>query len=377
MIRVLVVDDSVVVRQIVSDALRHDARIEIVGLAQNGKIALEKIPTANPDVVTLDLEMPEMDGLETLTEIRKRFPKLPVVVFSTLTERGATATLEALSRGASDYVCKPSGQRNVQSTMEKIKDELLPKIHALAGRKLASSAHSGRPAHSTPSSASVTHSHPSPAQQSTASAPTAPVSLVVIAVSTGGPAALAEVVPRLPPALRQPVLIVQHMPPVFTRVLAQRLAGSSPLKVREATHQERIQGGNVLIAPGDFHMRIAGSTRESWVTLDQQSAENGCRPAADPLFTSAASIYGAGVLAVIMTGLGRDGTKGAALVRKASGQVWAQDEASATVWGMPGSVVEAGLAQRIIPLQQIARAIAVACHADAGQPGPRPVKKSS
>jgi len=169
---------------------------------------------------------------------------------------------------------------------------------------------------------------------------------------------------------------VQHMPAVFTRVLAQRLAGSSPLKVREATHQERIAGGQILIAPGDYHMRIAGSTREAWVTLDQNPSENGCRPAADPLFASAAQIYGAGVLAVIMTGLGHDGTKGAALIRKASGQVWAQDEASSTVWGMPGSIVEAGLAQRVIPLQNIARSIAAACNAAANSPGATPVKKA-
>lgn len=372
MIRVLVVDDSVVVRQIVSDALRNDPSIEIVGLAQNGRVALEKIPTTNPDVVTLDLEMPEMDGLATLTEIRKRFPKLPVVVFSTLTERGAGATLDALSRGASDYVCKPSGQRNVQSTMEKIREELIPKIHALAGRK---------PAHVSPAARSAAYpasaaSSGSASQPSAGAGIVAPISLVVIAVSTGGPAALAELVPRLPAGLRQPVLIVQHMPPVFTRVLAQRLASTSPLKVREATHQERVVSGQVLIAPGDHHMRVAGSTREAWITLDQGPAENGCRPAADPLFTSAAQIYGAGVLAVIMTGLGRDGTKGAAQIRKLSGQVWAQDEASSTVWGMPGSIVEAGLAQRVIPLQHLARSIAAACNVTATAPASTPTKKA-
>jgi two-component system chemotaxis response regulator CheB len=358
MIRVLVVDDSVVVRQIVSDALRNDPNIEIVGLAQNGKVALEKIPTTNPDVMTLDLEMPEMDGLTTLTELRKRHPKLPVIVFSTLTERGASATLDALSRGASDYVCKPSGQRNIQSTMEKIREEVIPKIYALHGRKNSGA----RPAIALPpANARGTH---------------APVTLVLIAVSTGGPAALAEVVPRLPAGLQQPVLIVQHMPPVFTRVLAQRLAASGVLPVREATHQDRLVPGQVLLAPGDHHMRVAGSPREPWVTLDRGPAENGCRPAADPLFTTASQIYGSGVLAVIMTGLGRDGTKGAAVVRKASGQVWAQDEATSTVWGMPGSVVEAGLAQRVVPLQQIARAIAEACNVGSGSPGPRVQKKA-
>jgi two-component system chemotaxis response regulator CheB len=362
-IRVFVVDDSVVVRQVVTDALRSDAALEICGIAPNGRVALEKIPSANPDVVTLDIEMPEMDGLATLTELRKTHPQLPVIMFSTMTERGASATLEALARGASDYVCKPSGQRNVQQTMETIRDQLIPKIHALHGRKAASAAR-------TPPAA-VSGSHP-------ASITNAPVSVVVIAVSTGGPAALAEVIPRLPPGLRQPVLVVQHMPPVFTKVLAQRLASSSALKVREAAHQDALAKGQVLIAPGDFHMRIAGSPREAWVTLDKQAAENGCRPAADPLFTSAAQIFGGSVLAVVMTGLGKDGTKGAAQIRKLSGQVWAQDEASSTVWSMPGSIVDAGLAQRVIPLPQIARAIAQACEVGGSDaPDPRASKKKA
>jgi two-component system chemotaxis response regulator CheB len=357
MIRVFVVDDSVVIRQVVTDALRTDPTIEICGFAQNGKIALEKIPGANPDVVTMDIEMPEMDGLTTLTELRKTHPKLPVIMFSTLTERGAGATLDALTRGASDYVCKPSGQRNVQQTMEKIRDELIPKIHALHGRR--------NPA---------TRTSASTAKFAAAGggAPTNPISLVVIAVSTGGPAALAEVIPRLPPGLRQPVLVVQHMPPVFTKVLAQRLAASSAVKVREAVHQDTLLPGQVLIAPGDHHMRVAGSPREAWVTLDQQPAENGCRPAADPLFASAAQVFGGNVLGVVMTGLGKDATKGAAQIRKVSGQIWAQDEASSTVWGMPGSVVDAGLAQRVMPLNMIARAIAQACESGGVGPGAGP-----
>jgi two-component system chemotaxis response regulator CheB len=360
MIKVLIVDDSVVVRQIVSDALKGDPGIEVVGLAQNGKVALEKLLTVMPDIVTLDIEMPEMDGLTTLTELRKRHPRLPVVMFSTLTERGASSTLDALSRGASDYVCKPSGQRNVQGTMEKIRAELIPKLYALAGQK-------------KPASRQAAIAQPS---ATSARGPLQPVSLVLIGVSTGGPAALAEVVPRLPAGLRQPILIVQHMPPVFTRVLAQRLANSGPVPVKEATNGDRLVPGQALIAPGDFHMRVSGSPRESWVTLDQGPSENGCRPAADPLFTTAAQIYGSGVLAIIMTGLGRDGTKGAAQVRKASGQVWAQDEASSTVWGMPGSVVEAGHAQRIIPLQHLARSIADACTVGGAGAGPKASKKA-
>lgn len=352
MIRVLVVDDSVVVRQIVSDALKTDPELSVIGLASNGRVAMEKLALSTPDVITLDIEMPEMDGLATLTEIRKLHPHLPVIMFSTLTERGAGATLEALSRGASDYVCKPSGQRNVQQTMEKIRAELIPKIHALYNRK----AGGRRPSPIDPSAAAL----PKPSG--------GPISLVVIGVSTGGPSALAEVVPRLPAGMKQPVLIVQHMPPVFTRVLAQRLASTSQLTVKEAIHQDRVLPGTVLIAPGDHHMRVAGSPREAWVTLDKQAHENGCRPAVDPMFASAAQVFGSGVLAVVLTGLGRDGTKGSAQVRRVCGQVWAQDEATSAVWGMPGSVVEAGLSTRTLPLNQVARAIADACRA--GTTGP-------
>jgi two-component system chemotaxis response regulator CheB len=370
MIRVMVVDDSVVVRQIVSDALGADPEIKVVAVAHNGKVALEKLAAAQPDVVTLDLEMPEMDGLTALTEIRKLYPQLPVLVFSTLTERGAGATLDALSRGASDYVCKPSGQRNVQATIEKIRSELIPKIRALHERKLA---RAGRPAPRAPGPTPA-----SPTPQVSHATPTTPISLVVIAVSTGGPAALAELIPQLPRELRQPILIVQHMPPVFTRILAQRLAASSALAVREAVHREHLQPGCILLAPGDHHMRVAGNPRDPFVTLDQEPAENGCRPAADPLFGSAAHVFGSSVLAIVMTGLGHDGTAGAAQVRKASGQVWIQDEASSTVWSMPGSVMEAGLAQRAVPLSKLARAIGEVCQAGAGvfDSAPRVHKKA-
>ncbi|HKU43560.1 MAG TPA: chemotaxis response regulator protein-glutamate methylesterase [Polyangiales bacterium] len=344
-IRVLVVDDSVVIRQIISDALKTDPEIEVVALAPNGRVALEKIPQCKPDLITLDLEMPEMDGLTLLEELRKRSIKVPVVVFSTLTERGAKATLEALTRGASDYVCKPSGQRSVQATLERIRAELIPKLHGLTKRK--------RPV----AAAAALGGLPLPAARASASIPPERCDAIVIGVSTGGPSALAEVIPKLPRELGVPIMIVQHMPPVFTQVLAQRLAGASQLKVREATHRERIEPGVVYIAPGDHHMRIAGSAREGWLTLDQQPAENGCRPSVDPLFASAAPVYGKNLLALILTGVGHDGTKGAQHVRRAGGTVWAQDEASSTAWGMPSSVIDAALAQRVLPLHQVARAI--------------------
>jgi two-component system chemotaxis response regulator CheB len=357
-IRVLIVDDSVVVRQVISDALKSDPGIEVVAVAQNGRVALEKIPECKPDILTLDLEMPETDGLTLLDELRKRHSRLPVVVFSTLTERGAKAALDALSRGASDYVCKPSGQRSVSATLERIRAELIPKIRGLV-RRVGST---GVPFPSAPAGRSST------AAPSKRSLPAERVDAVLIGISTGGPGALAQVIPQLPKDLPVPVLVVQHMPPVFTQVLAQRLNSTSQLKVREAVNRDRLEPGNVFIAPGDYHMRIAGSAREGWVTLDQTPAENGCRPAVDVLFGSAAPVYGKNLLALVMTGVGHDGTKGAKHVQKIGGTIWAQDEATSTAWGMPSSAIEAGVVVRVLPLPQIARAIADAVQVGRGAP---------
>jgi two-component system chemotaxis response regulator CheB len=350
-IRVLIVDDSVVIRQMISDALKTDPGIEVVAVAQNGRVALEKIRECKPDVITLDLEMPEMDGLALLDELRKRNSRLPVIVFSTMTERGAKAALDALARGASDYVCKPSGSRSIQATLERIRAELIPKLHGLVKRDPI-----GRPPLTLPS-ASVPRAAAKGAGAVLSAAPLERIDAVLIGVSTGGPSALGEVISQLPGHLPVPILVVQHMPPVFTHVLAQRLNGASPLKVREAVHRDKLDPGNVYIAPGDFHMRVAGSVREGWVTLDQNPAENGCRPAVDVLFQSASALYGKNVLALVLTGVGHDGTKGAQCVRRAGGTVWAQDEVTSIAWGMPSSVIEAGAAQRVLSLSQIPRAI--------------------
>lgn len=346
-IRVLIVDDSVVIRQVISDALRSDPGIEVVAVAQNGRVALEKIPECKPDVITLDLEMPEMDGLTLLDELRRRQVRLPVIVFSTLTERGAKAALDALSRGASDYVCKPSGSRSLQATLERIRAELIPKLYGLVRRD-----RTGMPALTLPGANKV--------GGVLAGAPPERIDAVLIGVSTGGPTALGDLIPQLPRELPVPILVVQHMPKVFTLALAQRLNGASLVKVREAVHRDKLEPGNVYIAPGDYHMRVAGSVREGWITLDQQPPENGCRPAVDTLFQSAAPIYGKSLLAMVLTGVGHDGTKGAQCVRRAGGTVWVQDEATSSAWGMPSSVIEAGAAQRVLPLSQIARAIAEA-----------------
>lgn len=343
-IRVLIVDDAVVIRRLVSDVLASDADIEVVGTAANGRIALQKIPQCNPDVVTMDVEMPDLNGIETVRELRKTWPKLPVIMFSTLTERGGVATLDALAAGASDYATKPANVGSVTAGLETVRQELIPKIKALAGRT-RSTALPPRP----PSArvAAV------PASSATAT-PASPVEMLAIGVSTGGPNALAELIPALPGDLRVPVVIVQHMPPMFTRLLAERLNAQSPLTVVEGQAGMRLQPGWVYIAPGDYHMVVERKTMGAVLALNQAPPENSCRPAVDVLFRSVVEQYRNGVLGVILTGMGQDGLRGCELIRDAGGQVVVQDEASSVVWGMPGFVARAGLADRVLPLNMIA-----------------------
>ncbi|HEX8324409.1 MAG TPA: chemotaxis response regulator protein-glutamate methylesterase [Tepidisphaeraceae bacterium] len=345
-IRVLIVDDAVVIRRIVSDVLAGEPGIEIVGTAANGRIALQKIPQTNPDLITLDVEMPEMDGLATLKELRKTYRKLPVIMFSTLTGRGASTTLDALANGASDYVTKPANVGSVSAAMTRIREELIPKIKALCPQTAP-----------TPPATMPVLSAP----RATVMRPTAVrsggIEAVVIGVSTGGPNALAEVIPSLPRDLPVPVLIVQHMPPVFTRVLAERLALKSAVAVKEAVHGEAIRPGTVYIAPGDFHMHVERAAGVCRVMLSQGPPENSCRPAADVLMRTAAAVYGANTLGVILTGMGQDGLRGAEAIRDRGGVTFVQDEASSVVWGMPGHVARNGLADRQVPLGQVAMEI--------------------
>jgi two-component system chemotaxis response regulator CheB len=347
-IRVLVVDDSVVVRRLVSDILASDPRIEVVGTAANGKVALAKIPQVNPDLVTLDVEMPVMDGLETLQALRRDYPRLPVIMFSTLTERGAATTLDALERGANDYVAKPANVGSVTQSMEAVRSQLVPKIVALCtrARPVAPSVRPARP--------------PAPAGGRPASAPSGPpakVEVLAIGASTGGPDALSVVLGALPATLPVPVVVVQHMPPVFTKQFADRLNARCAVAISEAVAGAPLLPGRVLIAPGDFHLRVRGRNGTVHAYLDQGTPENYCRPAVDVLFRSVAETYGGGVLGVVLTGMGADGARGAAEIVRAGGSVFVQDEASSVVWGMPGAVAAAGLAQRQLPLAEVAGAI--------------------
>jgi two-component system chemotaxis response regulator CheB len=344
-IRALVVDDSVIIRRLVTHALGEDPNLEVVGSAANGSIALKMIPLVRPNVVTLDIEMPEMDGLETLRNIRKSYPDLIVIMFSTLSERGAAITLEALTLGANDYVTKVANAGSLDQSMARLRAELVPKL------KQFFSFPSETPAVSASKISSV--QAPPVATRNGFARPRVACQAVALGVSTGGPPALATLVPMLPANFRQPIFITQHMPPVFTRLLADRLQTLTKLRVREATQGMLVEDGNIYVAPGDYHMRVARKGTSIILTLDQSEQENSCRPAVDVMCRSIAEVYGASAMAVILTGMGRDGLRGIEQMRALGSYVVAQDEASSVVWGMPGAVVGAGLADSIVDLRCI------------------------
>ena len=344
-IRVLVVDDSVVVRRMVSDMVNGDPALEVVGIAPNGRLALERIKQLNPDIVTMDVEMPEMDGVQAVKELRKFNRSLPIIMFSSLTERGARTTLDALAAGASDYVTKPSNAGSAISAAARVREQLIPKIKTLCGL---------RSSELRPGSSEASHNTSAKVRSSPTRTAAQPVGIVAIGVSTGGPNALAEVIPAIPADFPVPIVIVQHMPPVFTRLLADRLNSHAALAVKEAVAGEELRPGAVWIAQGDYHLVLEKNGAKTRLKLTRDAPENSCRPAADPLFRSAAQLYGGSVLAVVLTGMGQDGLKGCEHVATAGGQILVQDEASSVVWGMPGFVARAGLADRVLPLNQIA-----------------------
>ncbi|MGA7107719.1 MAG: chemotaxis response regulator protein-glutamate methylesterase [Terracidiphilus sp.] len=347
-VRILIVDDSAVMRSILRSVLRMQAGFEVVGTAVDGETALGAVEALHPDLVLLDVEMPVMDGLATLRKLRGRGHRMPVIMCSSLTQRGGRVTIEALASGASDYVAKPASQAGPAESMRSLARELLPKIAALTALPPASSAlANSMRAMQGPGAPQL------PGTEPIVSIP----SLLAIGISTGGPAALDIVLPAFPATFPIPVLIVQHMPELFTRLLAERLNGRCPLAVREAAEGNPVQPGTIYIARGDWHLEIVSPLRTGQpptLHLTQAPPENHCRPSVDVLYRSAAAVYGSGVLAAVLTGMGSDGMAGARIVRARGGTVLAQDQATSAVWGMPGAVVRQGLAQRVFPLQAIA-----------------------
>jgi two-component system chemotaxis response regulator CheB len=339
--RVLIVDDAVVVRKTLSDAISREANLEVAGTASNGRFALTKYPLLKPDIVLLDIEMPEMGGLETVRRLREIDRRVPIIMFSTLTERGASATLEALALGATDYVMKPSNT-DMAGTLDTVSRELVPRIRALC--------HLPEP----PAAAVAPDLWAAPIVRRERKPPLlTPVQVVAIGVSTGGPDALAHILPALPSNLPVPVVIAQHMPPIFTTMLAARLAAKSSLPVRECQSGEPLISGCAYIAPGDLHMVVSCESGAACLRTHRGEKENYCRPSVDVLFRSVAQTYGARTLAVVLTGMGQDGLRGCEVLAAMGARIMVQDETSSVVWGMPGLVARAGLAEKILPLDQI------------------------
>jgi two-component system chemotaxis response regulator CheB len=348
--RILIVDDSAVIRSLLRAVICRDERLEVAGTAPDGASALGCLEAVSPDLILLDVEMPVMDGLVTLRQLRARGYRIPVIMCSSLTQRGAQVTIEALASGATDYVAKPHGQRGREEAVQALAEDLIPKIHALTSHVHQQPAILGArrpvlfPLAAPPG--------PSKKLEPFNSTP----AVLAIGVSTGGPAALDILLPQLPASFPLPVLIVQHMPELFTSLLAERLNSRCPLRVCEAAEGAPVMAGSVYIARGNWHMEVlpaAGSSARPALHLTQGPLENHCRPAVDVLFRSAARVYGSGVLAVVLTGMGSDGLNGCRIIRQQGGGVLAQDQASSTVWGMPGAVANAGLAHRILSLNAI------------------------
>jgi two-component system, chemotaxis family, protein-glutamate methylesterase/glutaminase len=340
-IRMVVIDDSKAVRKIISAAIDLDPDIEIVGEAGDGREGAELVRQLRPDVVTVDIEMPVMDGLECVSQIRQFDRAVPLIMFSSLTTSGSRAVMEALARGATDYQLKPSGVDGYSDAIARLRVELVPKVKAL-GQMAA------------PQRPTVA---PAPPARGPRPGRVRPIEAIVLASSTGGPSALEVVLSGLDRSIDVPILIVQHIPPMFSAILAERLNNTCHLTVQEAENGTKMRRGTVYIAPGGFHMRVKRVDREVVITTDEGAPVNSCRPAADILFQSAAPVFRDAALGVVLTGMGQDGLNGARDLVNEGVQVIVQDEASSVVWGMPGFVHRAGLAAETVPLPDMAATI--------------------
>ena len=386
-IRVLAVDDSAVMRGVLrtlfqTHGQKHSSDLpamELCGVVEDGVECLAAVIRLRPDVVVLDLEMPRMHGLDVLERLRLEEPGLPVIMCSAYTQRGARSTLDALAMGAADYVMKPSEQSNPATAMQTLASQLLPKIAALAGAGFeVLSGVRGKTTRQEIAESKLSQGLAAAGPSTAGGTGEAKVEIVVIGVSTGGPTALEVVLPRLAEDFPVPVMIVQHMPKLFTGELAERLDRRCALRVREAREGAEVVPGTIWLAPGDAHMEVAeaingaaaadrrGVVRRTTVHLHQQQSLNHCKPSADYLFNSAAKLYGAGTLALVMTGMGSDGLAGARYVHEAGGVVLTQDAATSAVWGMPGRVFEAGLSREPLPLTALADELTLRVNAGRG-----------
>jgi two-component system chemotaxis response regulator CheB len=369
-LRVMIVDDSVVIRGLISRWIGAEPDMEVAASLRTGLEAVNQLERINPDVAVLDIEMPELDGISALPRLLAKKRDLVIIMASTLTRRNAEVSFKALSLGAADYIPKPESTREA-SAADIFHHDLVQKIRHLGARLRRKPAVASPPL--SPASPAPLAREPA-ARPATAPAPVAPAissqsivtrafstqapKALLIGSSTGGPQALMALVTELGPVIdRFPVLITQHMPPTFTTILAEHLARSSRRPAHEAVDGEAVKPGRIYLAPGGKHMRVARNGAETVIALDDGPAVNFCKPAVDPLFTSAIEIWHAGVLAVILTGMGSDGMRGGKDVVAAGGSVIAQDEASSVVWGMPGAAANAGICAAVMPLNQIAQKV--------------------
>ncbi|MBN1910156.1 MAG: chemotaxis response regulator protein-glutamate methylesterase [Pirellulales bacterium] len=356
--RVLIVDDTVTYRKIIADVLAGIPGIEVVGTAPNGQIALQKIENLHPDILTLDLEMPIMGGLDVLRHLQRSKSDVGAIMLSAFTKEGAETTMEALSLGAFDFVLKPSGALPGKN-IEQLRHELRPKIEAFARtrqiRRLLGGGAPAPPRRTAAAAPAAGDIHQR--MQRIARQATGKPEAVVIGISTGGPQALTKMIPQLPTDLPVPVLIVQHMPPLFTKSLADDLNRRSRLTVCEAVEGQPVLPGFVFIAPGGKQMRIIRDTTSLSIQITDDPPENSCKPSADYLFRSASHVLGGNVLGVIMTGMGYDGSQGCRLLKRCGAPILCQDEASCVVFGMPRQPIEEELADVVAPLDRIAEEI--------------------
>jgi len=396
-LRILAADDSAVMRGIMRKLFEMHAgdqrselpAMELCGVAQDGVECMEAVKRLSPDVLVLDLEMPRLNGLDVLDRLRVERPGLPVIMCSSYTEHGARSTLEALARGASDYVMKPTEQRDFAAALLSLSGQLLPRIAVLArgvNRREDAAGAAGAAARAkdveAQGQAAAGQATAAQANGAQAKGGLATVEVVVIGLSTGGPSALEQLLPRLAVDFPVPVLIVQHMPKLFTGALAERLDKCCALRVKEAYEGAALTPGTIWLAPGGEHMEVAprktmagesdaAAGRGGRVRLHQREPLNHCKPSVDYLFYSAARMYGAGALALVMTGMGADGLDGARAVHARGGVVLAQDEATSAVWGMPGRIADAGIASATLPLASIAGALRQRVNVGrAARPGP-------
>jgi len=360
-IRALVVDDSALYRKFVSSVLNEIPDVEVVGTATNGRIGLEKIQSLKPDLITLDLEMPELGGLGLLRELSAGGQEVPTIIISSLTTDGAKATNTALQLGAFDFVLKPVG-KSPDESREQLKQDLAPKIKACLATLQNRKQSAAKRNLSQPSTEEIVHQRAQRAER-----PRQKPEIVGIGISTGGPVALNHVIPKLPADFPCPILLVQHMPPMFTKSLADDLNRISAIEVMEAEQGMEPKAGQVLIAPGGHQMRVIKMNDRPVVQITDDPPERSCRPAVDYLFRSIAHSYSGRAVGAILTGMGDDGTLGCKLMKRAGAMIITQDEATCVVYGMPRSVFEAGISDRVTPLENIADSLIAATRQTAGQ----------